>query len=239
MYLIETTIKCKNGVTKKFFIRDLTGKRFYKLIALERIKKGMEYFWKCKCDCGTESIVSGSHLIDGHTRSCGCLIIEGAKKRKKHGRAGTKEYKAWCSMISRCTNPKNASYIRYKEAGRSVCEGWLNSFDSFYLDLGDRPQDKPSLERANNDLGYSCGHCDECKSKGLKRNGQWDTWEVQVRNRSTTVLFNYNGESMIINDWAKKYNIQPYTLLTRIKRGWSFKVALETPTRKQHNSLIK
>lgn len=28
--------------------------------------------WKCKCDCGNETIVNGSHLKSGHAKTCGC-----------------------------------------------------------------------------------------------------------------------------------------------------------------------
>jgi len=32
--------------------------------------------WKCKCDCGKETIVRGSHLRNGGIKSCGCLQKE-------------------------------------------------------------------------------------------------------------------------------------------------------------------
>lgn len=38
----------------------------------------------CKCDCGKTSIVIGSHLICGNTRSCGCMATE-LKKSKRMG----------------------------------------------------------------------------------------------------------------------------------------------------------
>ena len=33
--------------------------------------------WHCKCDCGNECDVIGSNLLNGDTKSCGCLISKG------------------------------------------------------------------------------------------------------------------------------------------------------------------
>lgn len=32
-----------------------------------------DIFYKCRCRCGTEVLVSGSHLKSGHNKSCGCM----------------------------------------------------------------------------------------------------------------------------------------------------------------------
>ena len=37
--------------------------------------------WVCKCDCGNEAIIGGNKLKNGHTKSCGCLVSEKARKR--------------------------------------------------------------------------------------------------------------------------------------------------------------
>lgn len=53
--------------------KDLTGKKFNKLTVLgvDHIR-GKSYYWKCKCDCGNETVVYGGALVNGHTKSCGC-----------------------------------------------------------------------------------------------------------------------------------------------------------------------
>lgn len=58
--------------------KDLTGKRFGRLTALEKGKKdkaGHQY-WKCKCDCGNITEVNSDNLRRGLTQSCGCLQSE-------------------------------------------------------------------------------------------------------------------------------------------------------------------
>lgn len=53
---------------------DLTNQRFGKLTVLkvDKIEDGV-VFWKCKCDCGNETIVRRPNLVSGHTQSCGCI----------------------------------------------------------------------------------------------------------------------------------------------------------------------
>jgi hypothetical protein len=60
---------------------DLLGKKFGKLLVIEKIKVKAAKFnkrassgvrWKCLCDCGNECIAYGGHLRIGTRRSCGC-----------------------------------------------------------------------------------------------------------------------------------------------------------------------
>ena len=54
---------------------DLTGQRFGRLSVLKRardLRKGVPS-WLCECDCGKETVVTGSNLRGGVTKSCGCL----------------------------------------------------------------------------------------------------------------------------------------------------------------------
>jgi hypothetical protein len=39
--------------------------------------------WVCECDCGRQTIVVGTHLKGGHTKSCGCLRKEISSKNGK------------------------------------------------------------------------------------------------------------------------------------------------------------
>jgi hypothetical protein len=62
---------------------DLTGNKFGRLTVIERDenKKSGRICWKCKCDCGNETVVVGKNLQKGTTKSCGCLKIEKSKGR--------------------------------------------------------------------------------------------------------------------------------------------------------------
>lgn len=57
--------------------KDLTGKRFGKLIAIEKLpfsNKFKRVLYRCKCDCGNEIIVPSQSLVTLHTVSCGCIL---------------------------------------------------------------------------------------------------------------------------------------------------------------------
>jgi len=61
-------------------IKDLTGQRFGRLVALrptEERKHG-HVVWECLCDCGAHAFVPQTNLMDGRTASCGCLQKERA-----------------------------------------------------------------------------------------------------------------------------------------------------------------
>lgn len=47
------------------------------------LRKNRYTLWKCKCDCGKETIVSQTNLQNGHTKSCGCLQTESGIKNLK------------------------------------------------------------------------------------------------------------------------------------------------------------
>lgn len=54
--------------------RDLTGKRFGRLLAVEPAgSKNGARMWKCACDCGSIVFKSTESLCTGHVKSCGCL----------------------------------------------------------------------------------------------------------------------------------------------------------------------
>ena len=63
--------------------KDLTGKRFGKLVALRRLdeKIGSSYAWLCQCDCGKQLKVGTAALLsEPGTRSCGCGRVEAVRQ---------------------------------------------------------------------------------------------------------------------------------------------------------------
>src|SRR5262245_8753845 len=99
--------------------------------------------WRCRCDCGNETIVQAIALRSGATRSCGCLLREVTGRRSKtHGHAVNRshsvEYAAWCQMIQRCTNPNNKRWTDYGGRGITVCPEWRESFEAFFARVGPR-----------------------------------------------------------------------------------------------------
>lgn len=74
-------------------------------------------------------------------------------------------------MKSRCYNKNNISYKNYGDRGIKVCDRWLNSFENFLKDMGEKPSDKHSLDRIDISGGYEPSNC------------RWATPEEQAVNK--------------------------------------------------------
>lgn len=112
---------------KKGQFIDITGKRFGQLIATERIPpaSGTRSKWICKCDCGNVATVSISNLRNGHTTSCGCVIVKKCKEtHTKHGGRNDRLYAVWRLMKQRCQRTETPEYKYYGGRGIAVCAEW-------------------------------------------------------------------------------------------------------------------
>jgi hypothetical protein len=65
-------------------IKDLLHKKFGRLFVLEYSHSQGGSYWKCKCDCGNQVVVRGSHLGQNAIQSCGCLQMDNRRKRRKN-----------------------------------------------------------------------------------------------------------------------------------------------------------
>jgi hypothetical protein len=146
-------------------IIDITGNKYGKW-AVERFAyvENRHSYWLCRCECGTTKVIWGANLRQGLTHSCGCSKIV-------HGLRRTNEYRTWRGIKERCLNPNNKDYINYGGRGITVCERWVNSFENFIKDMGKKPSPELSIDRINNDKGYSPDNC------------QWATKSQQSRNQ--------------------------------------------------------
>lgn len=57
----------------------LIGNRYGKLVVVERVENNRfkHVCYRCKCDCGGETIVDAANLRNGNTNSCGCIKSKG------------------------------------------------------------------------------------------------------------------------------------------------------------------
>lgn len=184
-------------------IEDLKGNKYGELTVVSLIPKSESKAtrWKCLCSCGNEKIALASGLKRGSATSCGCK--RGERKVKTmgtHGKSYTSEYAAWKDMKRRCLNPNSPSYKNYGGRGITIQDDWIESFDAFYRDMGDKPKRSYSLDRIDNEKGYSKDNC------------RWTNKLTQDRNRRTTKLtkddvLNIRNSSKKVSELANDYGV--------------------------------
>lgn len=154
----------------------MIGEKFGKLIVISECikvykKRGKRYL--CQCDCGSQVIVRSDFLKSGNTKSCGCLLskyVKPSTTKEKHGMSRSKEFASYNAMKTRCYNPNSKHYHNYGGRGIKVCDEWINSFTTFYNDMGSKPNDM-TLDRINVNGDYEPSNC------------KWSTRSEQNKNR--------------------------------------------------------
>ena len=200
-------------------MKDLTGKRFGKLIVIRPSDK--DGYWLCNCDCGKQKIVFDGGLRNGHTRSCGCLKIKATKERSTtHGKSNTKIYRVWRSMIARCEKKNSSAYRNYGARGITVCGEW-HEFMTFYnWAIQNGYKNGLTIDRVNNDGNYEPLNC------------RWLDRKSQCRNTRVNKLITYNGQTRCVSEWAEITGINAAAIFARLnKLGWDAKRALTEPIR--------
>lgn len=191
---------------------DLVGKMFGSLIVRQMLPRQ-----SCICDCtscGRQNLVKNyCHLESGAIQSCGCLTASLISKRMtRHGhsrRSGeSAEYRIWCGMVQRCTNPNLKYYKDYGGRGIYIDPRWLK-FENFLEDMGTRPTGKHQLDRfPENDGPYTKSNC------------RWATSKENNNNRRSCRMITAFGKTQTTTQWAEEYGIDDKKFRRRLDSGW-------------------
>lgn len=184
-------------------------------------------YWWCKCECGNIVKVLTRSLTRSESKSCGCLCREKIIKTSlKHGNAQRKNnsrlYKIWCNMKTRVKPNINSKYYKdYYLRGIRVCEEWANSFTVFNnWAISNGYADNLTIDRINNDKGYSPDNC------------RWASSLEQGQNKQNTIKLTFNNKTCTLKERSIILNIPLNTLRTRLKQlNWSVERTLTTPSK--------
>lgn len=124
----------------------------------------------------------------------------------KHGRSKTKLYKRWKAMNERCS-PSSPKRKYYAEKGVKVCDEWKSAENFYEWAMNNGYRDDLTLDRNDNNGNYEPNNC------------RWATQKQQVRNRSTSIYIEFNGETRFIQEWCEIYGIKRATLYKRWRNG--------------------
>jgi hypothetical protein len=141
----------------------------------------------------------------------------------KHGKIKTSEYKIWSGIKQRCLNIKCSHYKHYGGRGITICDRWINSFENFYEDMGQRPNSDYSIDRIDNNGNY------------CKENCRWATELQQKRNMRTNIVYN--------NECASQASFRlggSRTLVSnRLNKKWSLKDAFTKAYQQNFSRSVK
>lgn len=201
------------------------GVKFGRLTALRFVrwhefKSGKrQQVWEFVCDCGNQTEAFLGNVKRGHTKSCGCLLVETRPLiRLKHGdspKSGpTHLYIVWCGIKQRCEDVNCRLYPRW--GGRGIKVLW-SCYEDFKRDMAESYREGLQIERIDNN-GHYC-----------KENCKWATAREQAFNRRSNRILEFNGERKPLGIWAEQLGFKYGTLQRRLYVGWPVEAALTTP----------
>lgn len=153
---------------------------------------------------------------------CNCGLHD---KSRTHGKRHTRLYDTWSHMKARCYNKNDKRYVNYGKRGITICDEWLRDFQVFYdWAINHGYNDTLTIDRINVNGNYEPNNC------------RFVDIQTQQRNKINNKLYTLNGVTKCLSEWCEVYNINYFTVRTRLKYNWSIKKALTIAPRKVNKS---
>ncbi len=167
------------------FMLDLSNKRFGKLLVLELVghAKDRNALWKCQCDCGNIATVRSGNLVQGTTRSCGCLRKEKRYNQLPYGEAAFNDL---YSRYQRKAKERNLCFELTKDQFRELtnkschyCGIGPSKIHKVNKRVGEYPYN--GVDRIDNKKGYIIDNVTPCcylcnKAKSSLSYDEFFTW---------------------------------------------------------------
>lgn len=200
---------------------DISGVRYGRLVAIEKVGKNKSgnAIWNCKCDCGNIVNVCISNLRNSHTKSCGCYakdLSHNRKPRLTHGMSRTRIYHIWQGIKQRCYDERSTSFEHYGAKGITMCKEW-ETFEVFCeWAYNNGYNDKLTIDRKDVLGNYEPDNC------------RWVDVKTQNRNKETTCYITLNGETKSLGEWHELLGIPISTMVNRRNKGLPAELILQT-----------
>ncbi len=147
------------------------------IIGKTKERKGSSVMWRCKCDCGNETLVRSVYLKDGTTKSCGCLchdeetlikrgkaISKALRKKYPKGIAGQtylwNSYKSSAKKRNLIWNLSKETFEKLTSGNCFYCGTEPNQISRLNSDHGVYTYN--GIDRVNNTKGYAPDNCVTC-----------------------------------------------------------------------------
>lgn len=117
----------------------------------------------------------------------------------------TLTYNSWRSMRNRVLCDSCDNHKFYKGKNISICDRWINSFDDFVSDMGERPIGT-TLDRIDSNGNYEPSNC------------RWATMRVQQNNKYDLTEIEKDGEVKTIGEWSFEIDLDERQKNTVYKR---------------------
>lgn len=192
-------------------VQDLTGQKFGKLTVVSYIgkiheTKHSETYWMCLCECGNKKAIRRDKLIQGITKSCGCIKTG---RKVLHGESKTRLYRIYDHMRRRCENTKSHAYKNYGGRGIKVCKEWRESFLEFSKwAKAAGYTDTLTIDRINVNGNYEPSNC------------RWVGCKEQANNKRDTIYLVYKGQKVSITNLAEELNVPRHIIYKKVRKGW-------------------
>lgn len=183
------------------------GQKFGKLTVIEPVYKNDRWLWRCRCECGNETIAWPNLLIRGKQKSCHCGKSKTFHEMKYiHGESHTRLNNIWSGMKKRCDNKNSISYNLYGGRGIKYCKEWSEyiPFKNWALENG--YNDDMTLERIDVNGNYCPENC------------KWVTIDEQAKNKRNTIRLEIDGVTKCLKDWCEIYGKNYRKVYSRIRR---------------------